>query len=103
MRGFESIYWRSGIRQMALACAPPAVQLSPAQMRTLFVTAVLFVSVAHAGAAITVTVDANANRHSIDARIYGVAWADGATIKDLSIPLHRCVGDAMSRYNWSFS
>lgn len=72
-------------------------------MRTLLLAAALLAAVPPAGAAITVTVDANANRHAIDARVYGVAWADGAAITDLSIPLNRWGGNAMSRYNWAFS
>ncbi|MBI2214704.1 MAG: glycoside hydrolase family 44 protein [Acidobacteria bacterium] len=54
-------------------------------------------------AAVTVTVDANANRHTIDERIYGVAWADATAISDLEIPINRWGGNAMSRYNWVFS
>jgi hypothetical protein len=52
---------------------------------------------------VTVTVDAAANRHPIDDRIYSVAWADSATIADLSIPINRWGGNAASRYNWAIS
>src|ERR1700716_1509365 len=53
--------------------------------------------------AITINVDAAANRHPIDPRIYGVAFADTATMNDLSIPINRWGGNAMSRYNWAIS
>ena len=53
--------------------------------------------------AITINVDAAANRHPIDPRIYGVAWADDATLADLDITINRWGGNAMSRYNWSIS
>jgi hypothetical protein len=50
--------------------------------------------------AVTINVDAAANRHAIDDRIYGVAFADAATIDDLSLPLNRWGGNTTSRYNW---
>ena len=49
---------------------------------------------------VTVTVDAAANRHAIDPRIYGVAYADGAALADLNAPLNRAGGNNSSRYNW---
>ena len=52
---------------------------------------------------ITVNVDAAANRHAIDPRIYGVAWATAAQITTLGLTLNRWGGNAMSRYNWAFS
>lgn len=51
--------------------------------------------------AIVVNVDANANRHAIDPRIYGAAWASNAEITTLGLTLNRWGGNAMSRYNWS--
>ncbi len=53
--------------------------------------------------AITINVDANVNRTVIDSRIYGLAWADAATIADLEIPLNRWGGNAVSGYNWAYS
>lgn len=53
--------------------------------------------------AITVTVDAAANRHPIDPRIYGLAWADTAQLTDMGATLNRWGGNAMSRYNWIYS
>ncbi len=52
------------------------------------------------GAAVTVTIDAKANRHPISPLIYGVAYADDAALKDLNIPLHRYGGNNATRYNW---
>lgn len=59
---------------------------------------------AHAqGAAVTVTIDAKANRHPISPLIYGVAYADEAALKDLHIPLHRYGGNNTTRYNWQLN
>jgi glycosyl hydrolase family 44 len=52
---------------------------------------------------ITVNVNAGVNRHAIDPRIYGAAWASAAEITSLGITLNRWGGNAMSRYNWAFS
>ena len=52
---------------------------------------------------VNVTVDASANRHSIDPRIYGVAWAGTAAIADLGATLNRWGGNAVSRHNWENS
>lgn len=49
---------------------------------------------------VTVTIDANANRRAIAPQIYGVAFADAATLNDLNVPLNRSGGNAASRYNW---
>jgi Glycoside hydrolase family 44 len=56
-----------------------------------------------ATAQVTINVDAAANRRNIDPRIYGVAFADTATLLDLGATMNRWGGNAMSRYNWSFS
>ncbi|HKR63140.1 MAG TPA: glycoside hydrolase family 44 protein, partial [Thermoanaerobaculia bacterium] len=65
---------------LALACALPALSNTP----------------------ITVNVDANASRHAIDPRIYGVAWANSTSeITTLGVTLNRWGGNAMSRYNWA--
>jgi hypothetical protein len=37
----------------------------------------------------SLTVDANANRHAIDPRIYGVAYGTTAQLSDLNVPLNR--------------
>ncbi len=52
-------------------------------------------------AAVTVTVDAAANRHPISPLIYGVAFANTSNdLADLNAPLHRSGGNAETRYNW---
>jgi hypothetical protein len=53
--------------------------------------------------AVNITVDAGANRHAIDPRIYGLAWATPAQLTDLGATINRWGGNAMSRYNWAFS
>ena len=55
------------------------------------------------GTTVTVTIDAKANRHPISPLIYGVAYADDAALKDLSIPLHRYGGNNATRYNWQLN
>ncbi len=50
--------------------------------------------------AIDVSIDVSAHRHPIDARIYGVAFADAASLVDLRVPLNRRGGNVTSRYNW---
>lgn len=53
--------------------------------------------------AIVVNVDAAADRHAIDSRIYGSSWASAAQITTLGLTLNRWGGNAMSRYNWVYS
>ncbi len=50
--------------------------------------------------AVTVTVDAAADRRLIDPNIYGVAYATTAQLGDLLAPLNRRGGNNTSRYNW---
>jgi hypothetical protein len=50
--------------------------------------------------AITISVDANLNRHAINPFIYGVAFADTAVLNDLNVPSNRHGGNTTSRYNW---
>jgi hypothetical protein len=54
-------------------------------------------------AAVTVNVDATANRHPIDPRVYGLAWATSTALSDLNCPLNREGGNAASRHNWSLN
>ena len=50
---------------------------------------------------VTITVDAQLNRHAISPLIYGVAFApDASTVTDLNTPLHRSGGNSETRYNW---
>ncbi len=52
--------------------------------------------------AVSISVDAQLNRHPISPLIYGVAFApDAATVADLNTPLHRSGGNAETRYNWA--
>lgn len=54
-------------------------------------------------AAVTVNVDANANRHAISPLIYGVAYGSAAQLSDLNSPLNRYGGNNASRYNWQLN
>jgi len=50
---------------------------------------------------VSITVDAQLNRHPISPLIYGTAFADSsAQLSDLNCPLNRSGGNAESRYNW---
>ena len=49
---------------------------------------------------VTVSVDANASQHPISPLIYGVHFADTATLQDLNATLNRYGGNSSGRYNW---
>ena len=76
---------RSGVMRatlVAAACATPALAQNPP---------------------VTVQVDAAASRRAISEKIYGLAYADAATLADLRTPLHRLGGNNTSRYNWQLN
>lgn len=50
-----------------------------------------------------ITVNAGANRHPINANIYGVAFSTTADLSNLNVPLHRSGGNAETRYNWKIN
>jgi hypothetical protein len=52
---------------------------------------------------VTISVDAAANRHAIDPRIYGVAYGTTAALSDLNVVLNRYGGNNASRYNWKLN
>jgi hypothetical protein len=58
---------------------------------------------AHGQNAVTINVDANANRRPISANIYGVAFATPTQLNDLNAPLNRYGGNASSGYNWQLN
>ena len=53
--------------------------------------------------AVTVNVDAAANRRPINPNIYGVAHATTAQLDDLNSPLNRNGGNNTTRYNWQLN
>jgi PKD repeat protein len=53
--------------------------------------------------AVTVSVDASANRHTISPLVYGVAYGTSTTLADLNVPLNRYGGNNASRYNWQLN
>src|ERR1700739_458139 len=71
-------------------------------MRAVALSAVLLLSTsALAGnPAVTVTIDATANRHAINPQIYGVAFGSKSDLKTLNAPLNRMGGNSMTAYNW---
>src|SRR5215207_1429158 len=54
-------------------------------------------------AAVTVNVDAAANRRPINPKVYGVAHATAAQLAELNSPLNRHGGNTTSRYNWQLN
>ena len=64
----------------------------------------LIVIVAYAqNPAVTISVDANANRHAINPNIYGMAFPDASALADLNVPVQRYGGNNSSRYNWQIN
>jgi hypothetical protein len=59
--------------------------------------------VAAQNAAVTISVDVNANRRLINPNIYGVAHATTAQLNDLNSPLNRNGGNNTTRYNWQLN
>src|SRR5258707_15429014 len=53
--------------------------------------------------AVTVAVDAGANRHAINPNVYGVAYGTTAQLSDLNVPVNRYGGNNTSRYNWQIN
>src|SRR5207247_9806879 len=53
--------------------------------------------------AASVTVDAGTGRHSIDPRVYGIAYGTTQQLTDLNVPLNRYGGNNTSRYNWQLN
>jgi hypothetical protein len=75
--------------------------MHPGKLHVLTLLAALSSAAAQAqNAAVTVTVDAAADRRAIDPRIYGVAYATTAQLLDLKAPLNRRGGNNTTRYNW---
>jgi len=52
---------------------------------------------------VTVSVDVNANRHTINPNVYGLAYATTQQLGDLNVPLNRYGGNNTSRYNWQIN
>jgi hypothetical protein len=50
--------------------------------------------------AVSITVDAQLNRHPISPLIYGTAFASSTQLADLNAPLNRSGGNGETRYNW---
>jgi PKD repeat protein len=69
----------------------------------LVLSALLACSLFAQNPAVTVTIDASAGRHAIDARVYGIAYGDATTLPDLNVPLNRYGGNNTSRYNWQLN
>ncbi|HXR63870.1 MAG TPA: glycoside hydrolase family 44 protein [Rudaea sp.] len=70
----------------------------------LSAVALFAASAAHAqNTPVTVSVDANANRHAISTLVYGVAYGTSTTLADLNSPLNRYGGNNASRYNWQLN
>ena len=76
----------------------------PALLIRGIVLCIAAASSAHAdNPAVTIAVDANANRRAINPNIYGVAHASVAALSDLNVPINRSGGNPTSRYNWQLN
>ena len=54
--------------------------------------------------AVSIKVDAQANRHPISPLIYGVAFASAASdLAGMNCPIHRSGGNSETRYNWQLN
>ena len=54
--------------------------------------------------AVSITVDAQVNRHPISPLIYGVAFASAASdLAGINCPIHRSGGNSETRYNWQLN
>jgi len=54
--------------------------------------------------AVSIKVDAQANRHPISPLIYGVAFASAASdLAGMNCPVHRSGGNSETRYNWQLN
>jgi hypothetical protein len=79
---------------------PGIVPGSRVTVGAAFVAALLTVVAPGAQSAITIAVDAAANRRPINPNVYGVAHATTAQLSDLNSPLNRNGGNNTTRYNW---
>jgi len=52
---------------------------------------------------VSVTVDAQLNRHAINSNIYGTAFATAAQLTDLNCQLNRSGGNTTTRHNWQIN
>lgn len=66
----------------------------------LFLLFVVAAAVHAQNPAVTINVDATANRHPIDPNVYGVNFATTTQLNDLNVPLNRAGGNAETTYNW---
>src|SRR5712692_4998361 len=70
-------------------------------MCTRYFPAILLAAAAFAqNPAVTIGVDANANRHPINPAVYGTAYATTAQLSDLNGLVNRQGGNNTTRYNW---
>ena len=65
--------------------------------------AIAFSAAALRADTITITIDAARDRHPINPAIYGVAFATGAQLRELNVPLNRWGGNSTTRYNWQLN
>ncbi len=71
------------------------------QLRWAVVSLVCLVAApVQAGNPVTVVVDAGAGQHPISPLVYGVHFADAATLQSLGATVNRYGGNSSGRYNW---
>jgi len=55
------------------------------------------------GAPVTITVNAQLNRHAISPQIYGTAFATASQLQDLNFTMNRSGGNSETSYNWQLN
>ncbi len=55
------------------------------------------------GAPVTITVNAQLNRHAINPQIYGTAFASASQLQDLNFTMNRSGGNSETSYNWQLN
>lgn len=67
---------------------------------TLFVSPVNVAAIASTPLAVTITIDAQADRHPISPLIYGISFGTTQALEELRAPINRSGGNSASAYNW---
>jgi hypothetical protein len=71
------------------------------QARALLVALVTLFTAGPSGAAtVAVSIDPNADRHTVSPQIFGMNFGDAAQMSRLKVPVRRWGGNSVTRYNW---
>src|SRR5659263_145050 len=71
------------------------------QARAVLVALVTLLTAGPSGAAtVAVSIDPNADRHTVSPQIFGMNFGDAAQMSRLKVPVRRWGGNSVTRYNW---